>query len=164
GQEFSSYYVFYGSLFFAVLYISSLRFLYERATGWVLRLAGYQRNAVLVGTGAHIEAVAHALDASAHTPVNVIGFISTTPRPDNGLRALGTLERLPEVLREHTVDEVIIADPDFPQDAAVDLVDRCHAQGVRVRIAPSTMEVLIHRADFVPGQRVPLLHLRPPAS
>src|SRR3954451_21757195 len=93
GQEFSSYYVFYGSLFFAVLYVSTFRFVYERLTGWVLRIAGYQRNDVLVGTGAHIEAVAHALDASALSPINVIGFISMTPRPDRGLRSLGTLEQ-----------------------------------------------------------------------
>jgi exopolysaccharide biosynthesis polyprenyl glycosylphosphotransferase len=162
GQEFSSYYVFYGSLFFAVLYVSTFRFVYERVTGWILRMAGYRRNAVLVGTGAHIEAVAHALDASAHSPINVIGFISMTPRPHNGLRSLGTLDHLPEVLRENTVDEVIITDPDFPQLEAVELVDRCHAHGVRVRIAPSTMEILIHRAEFVPGQGVPLFEMRPP--
>src|SRR4051812_8888251 len=162
GQEFSSYYVFYGSLFFAVLYVSSFRFIYERVTGWLLRLAGYQRNAVLVGTGAHIEAVAHALDASAHSPINVIGFISMTPRPDNGLRSLGTLEHLPEVLREHTVDEGIIAHPHFPQPQAVELVHRRHPQGVRVRIAPSRMEILIPRAEFVPGRGVPLFEMRPP--
>ena len=33
---------------------------------------------------------------------------------------------------------------------------------MRVRIAPSTMEVLVHRAEFVPGQSVPLFELRPP--
>src|SRR5205814_8510645 len=32
GEQFSSYYVFYGSLLFAVIYVSSLRMLYERAT------------------------------------------------------------------------------------------------------------------------------------
>jgi len=31
-----------------------------------------------------------------------------------------------------------------------------------VRIAPSTMEILIHRAEFVPGQSVPLFELKPP--
>ena len=46
--------------------------------------------------------------------------------------------------------------PDFPEDEAVLLVDQCHAQGVRVRIAPSTMELLIHRAEFVAGEAVPL--------
>ncbi len=57
---------------------------------------------------------------------------------------------------------MIIADPDFPQDDAVELVDQCHRRGVRVRLAPSTMEILIHRAEFVPGQSVPLFELGPP--
>ncbi len=66
------------------------------------------------------------------------------------------------MLDAERVDEVIIADPDFPQDDAVELVDRCHRRGVRVRIAPSTMEILIHRAEFVPGESVPLFELAPP--
>src|SRR5256714_5254610 len=83
GERFSSYYVFYGSLFFAVLYISSLRVLYEHATGAILRAAGYQRRAVLVGTGAHIEAVAHALADAPPPPGQPFGYISRTPRPHN---------------------------------------------------------------------------------
>jgi len=35
-------------------------------------------------------------------------------------------------------------------------------RGVSVRLAPSTMEILIHRAEFVPGQSVPLFELGPP--
>jgi exopolysaccharide biosynthesis polyprenyl glycosylphosphotransferase len=161
GEDFSSYYIFYGSLFFAVVFVSVLRYVYERLTGWVLRLAGYQRRAVLVGTGQHIEAVAHALADSAGA-INVIGFVSLTPRPDNGLVSLGTLADLGRVVVDHHVDEVIIADPAFPQPQAVELVDQCHQRGVVVRVAPSTMEILIHRAEFVPGQSVPLFELKPP--
>src|SRR3954466_6749381 len=98
GERFSGYYVFYGSLFFGVLYIATFRTLYERSTGAILRAAGYQRRAVLVGTGAHIEAVAHALEDAAHSPVNLIGFIPVSPRPDDGLRSLWSLDDLPEVL------------------------------------------------------------------
>jgi exopolysaccharide biosynthesis polyprenyl glycosylphosphotransferase len=162
GNEYSSYYIFYGSLFFAVAYVTTLRFVYERVTGALLRLAGYQRRTVLVGTGEHIEDVASALRDGSDTSINVIGFVSITPRPDNGIVSLGTLEHLPEVLEDHRVDEVVIADPDFPQQQAVELVDQCHQRGVRVRIAPSTMEILVHRAEFVPGQSVPLFELRPP--
>ncbi len=163
GETFSSFYIFYGTLFFAVLYVSSARWAYERATGSVLRAAGYRRRAVLVGTGKHIEAVAHALrDAPDHEGIEVVGFISLTPRPDNGLRSLGTLDEIGRVLAENRLDEVIIADPEFPQQQAVELVDRCHQKGVRVRVAPSTMEILIHRAEFVPGQSVPLFELKPP--
>jgi exopolysaccharide biosynthesis polyprenyl glycosylphosphotransferase len=161
GYDFSSYYIFYGSLFFSVAYVSMFRFAYERLTGRVLRAAGYQRRAVLVGTGEHIEDVAHAL-AAGDEGINVIGFISLSPRPDNGLMSLGTLDDLGDVVVDHRVDEVIIADPEFPEREAVELVDECHQRGVTVRIAPSTMEILVHRAEFVPGQSVPLFELKPP--
>jgi exopolysaccharide biosynthesis polyprenyl glycosylphosphotransferase len=163
GESFSSYYIFYGTLFFAVAYVSTARFAYEQGTGLLLRAAGYKRRAVLVGTGEQIEAVAHALVASGgNSPVQVIGFISLTPRPDNGLRSLGDLSDIGRIVEEHKADEVIIADPAFPQQKAVELVDTCHQRGVVVRIAPSTMEILIHRAEFVPGQSVPLFELKPP--
>ena len=162
GETYSSYYIFYGTLTFAIIIIGSLRWGYEALSGLLLRAAGYRRRAVLVGSGDHIEEVAHALIDEVHAPVEMVGFISLTPRPDNGLRSLGQFEDLPAVLDAHRVQEVIIADPDFPQEKAVDLVDECHRRGVTVRIAPSTMEILVHRAEFVPGASVPLFELRPP--
>jgi exopolysaccharide biosynthesis polyprenyl glycosylphosphotransferase len=162
GEQYSSYYVFYGTLTFAIIYVGLMRGLYERFTGAVLRAAGYRRRAVLVGSGQHIEDVAHALGVEARAPVELVGFISLTPRPDNGLRSLGQLEELGEVIDVHRVQEVIIADPDFPEERAVELVDVSHQRGVTVRIAPSTMEILVHRAEFVPGSSVPLFELRPP--
>src|SRR5215211_7201759 len=162
GEQYSSYYIFYGTLAFAIAIIGSLRWLYEQITGVILRAAGYRRRAVLVGSGRHIEDVAHALGDEVHAPVEMVGFISLTPRPDNGLRSLGRIDDLPAVLDAHRIQEVIIADPDFPEERAVELVDQCHRRAVTVRIAPSTMEILVHRAEFVPGASVPLFELRPP--
>ena len=161
-EQYTSYYIFYGTLCFAIGYVAILRWGYEQVTGALLTAAGYSRRAVLVGSGKHIEDVAHALQDEVHTPIEMLGFISITPRPDNGLRSLGQIEELPRVLDEHGVQEVIIADPDFPQDLCVELVDQCHRRGVHVRIAPSTMEILVQRAEFVPGGTVPLFELKPP--
>ena len=161
-RDYNSYYIFYGTLAFAIVYVSVLRWAYEGISGLLLRAAGYRRRALLVGSGKHIEDVAHALSDEVHAPVQMLGFISLTPRPDNGLRSLGQIEELPRVLEEHAVQEVIIADPEFPQDLAVELVDQCHQRGVHVRIAPSTMEILLARAEFVPGASVPLFELKPP--
>ncbi len=162
GEQYTSYYIFYGTLCFGIAYVSTIRWLYEKATGMLLRAAGYRRRALLVGSGSHIEDVHHALVDEVHAPVDMIGFISLEPRPNNGLRSLGRIEDLPAVLEHHRVQEVIIADPDFPEEQAVELVDQCHRRGVTVRIAPSTMEILVHRAEFVPGASVPLFELRPP--
>jgi exopolysaccharide biosynthesis polyprenyl glycosylphosphotransferase len=162
GQHFSSYFIFYGSLIFATIYIAALREIHLRLTGRVLEQAGYRRRAVLVGSGKHIEEVARALAERARAQVQILGYISLTPRPQNGLRSLGGLDDMPHVLEHERPQEVIIADPDFPQDKAVELVDMCHRRGVTVQVAPSTMEILIDRAEFSPGHTVPLFTLRPP--
>jgi exopolysaccharide biosynthesis polyprenyl glycosylphosphotransferase len=158
GHQFSSYYIFYGSLFFALVYVSALRWVFERISGAVLRAAGFRRRAVLVGSGSHIDAVAHALRDSSE--VEPFGFVASSPRASDGLRDFGSLEALARSF--DVIDEVLIADPAFPQDQAVDLVDRCHRHGVRVRVAPSTMEILMDRVEFVPGQSLPLFEVKPP--
>jgi exopolysaccharide biosynthesis polyprenyl glycosylphosphotransferase len=162
GDHFSSYYIFYGSLIFGTIYIGLLRQMHTQVTGWLLEQAGYQRRGLIVGSGKHIEAVAHALEDRARTRVQLVGYISLTPRPQNGLRSLGQLDELQDILARERVEEVIIADPDFPQERAVELVDICHRRGVMVHVAPTTMEILFDRAEFIPGQSVPLFTLRPP--
>src|SRR5262245_17866906 len=88
GEHFSSYYLFYGSLVFALFYVSSLRGAYEWLTGVILRAAGYRRRAVLVGTCKHIRDLANALHDVPHSPIEVVGFLSPRALPANGLRPL----------------------------------------------------------------------------
>jgi exopolysaccharide biosynthesis polyprenyl glycosylphosphotransferase len=163
GEHFSSYWIFYGSFIFGVVYDSALREVYTQVTGRLLEQVGYRRRAVLVGSGTHIGAVADALEGSARTSVDVLGYISIGMTPQGGLRSLGGLDDLDAVLGREQPDEVIIADPDFPQGPALDLAETCHARGITVHVAPSTMEILLDRAEFVPGESLPLFTLRPPA-
>lgn len=163
GEHFSSYYIFYSSLFFATVYIATLRSLHRYMTGWLLEQAGYSRRALLVGTGKQVAAVADALSESSRTGIEVVGAISPSSETSGaGPPCLGHLEDLPRITASARVQEVIITDPDFKRDQAIELVDVCHRQGVTVHMAPSTMQVLLDRAQFVPGQSVPLFTLRPP--
>jgi exopolysaccharide biosynthesis polyprenyl glycosylphosphotransferase len=162
GHTFSSYYIFYGSLALAVVTVSLLRWAHTRVSGWLLARAGYSRRTLLVGSGRQLDQVAHALADSPRGEIEPVGYVSLTPRPGNGLRSLGELSELPEILGEHRVQDVIIADPDFPPAQAVELVDVCHQRGIEVHVAPSTMGILTQRAEFVPGQSLPLFTLRPP--
>ncbi|MGN6190456.1 MAG: sugar transferase [Conexibacter sp.] len=162
GHRFSSYYIFYGTLALAIVTISLLRWAHTHVTGWLLARAGYVRRTLLVGSGKQLDQVAHALADAPYGGIQPVGYVSLTPRPDNGLRSLGRLSELPEILAEHRVQDVIIADPDFPQDKAVELVDVCHRRGIEVHVAPSTMSILTQQAEFVPGQSLPLFTLRPP--
>ena len=159
GESFQSYYIFYGTLFFALIYVSAFRWAFENLSGAILRAAGYRRRAVLVGSGANIQAVSHALRDSRE--IEPYGFVARTPVALlDGLRDFRSLEQLERHF--DSIDEVLIADPDFPAEEAVELVDRCHRQSVRVRVAPSTMEILMDRVEYVPGQALPLFELKPP--
>jgi exopolysaccharide biosynthesis polyprenyl glycosylphosphotransferase len=162
GEHFSSYYIFYGSLFFGTAYIGTLRAVHLRITGWLLERAGFCRRALLVGSGTRVRAVADALAALSQIPVEIVGYVSASPGQEDGVRPLGRLEDLPRIVAEGRVQDVIIGDPDFQAEQAVELVDLCHRGGVEVHVAPSTMTLLVERPRFVPGQSAPLFTLRPP--
>src|SRR5579862_872723 len=80
GRHFASYYIFYASFFFALLYVGTFRSSYEEVTGALLRAAGYRRRAVLVGSPEHVEAVARALAAGPAPTVEVVGSVLRAPR------------------------------------------------------------------------------------
>jgi exopolysaccharide biosynthesis polyprenyl glycosylphosphotransferase len=44
----------------------------------------------------------------------------------------------------------------------LEIVEQAHRQGVKVRLAPDTTELLVQRGEYVPGQGAPLFELRPP--
>ncbi len=159
GESYASYYIFWGTLTFALFYVSAFRWAFERLSGAILRAAGYRRRAVLVGTGAQVTAVAHAL-SDQDSGVDPVGFVSLGSESADGLKDLGPIEQLEQHFDD--IDEVLLTDPQFPQERAVDLVERCHAHGVRVRVAPSTMEILMDRIEFVPGQTLPLFEVKAP--
>ena len=76
----------------------------------MLRAAGYRRRAVLVGSGSNIQAVSALRDSREIEPY---GFVARTPVAlMDGLRDFRSLEQLERHF--DAVDEVLIADADFP--------------------------------------------------
>ncbi|MGH2850912.1 MAG: sugar transferase, partial [Solirubrobacteraceae bacterium] len=161
-SQFSSYYVFYASFFFGLAYLGLFRYLYEAVSGGLLRAAGYRRRALIVGSAEHVEAVRKALSTGSQPSVEVVDTVALSGERRGGVRSLGAVAQIGAKLVEGRVDEIVVADHDFPERELLELVDRAYEHGVRVRIAPSTMEVLVHHAEFVPGQSLPLFELRPP--
>jgi exopolysaccharide biosynthesis polyprenyl glycosylphosphotransferase len=51
---------------------------------------------------------------------------------------------------------------DYDEEQLLEIVQEAHQRGVKVRIAPTTAELLVQRAEYIPGQGVPLFELRPP--
>ena len=67
------------------------------------------------------------------------------------LPVLGGLDAVPQVLREQDVHELIVDDEGFTERELLQLVEDAHRAGVKVKIAPRTTELLVQRAEYLPG-------------
>jgi exopolysaccharide biosynthesis polyprenyl glycosylphosphotransferase len=144
------------------LTISLLRAAYGSASLEAMHLLGIRRRVVLVGEGESLRRVHSALaEARGGIEYEFVGAVSLGAEP--GLPVLGTtLDELPAVLAEVRPDELIITEQDVDEQSTLAVVEVAQRLGVRVRLAPTTTELLIHDGEYVPGQGVPLFELRPP--
>ena len=147
----------------AVAVIGGLRASYEIVTRDMWRIAGVRRRALLVGDNDRLVDLRRALGLGrSGIDYDFLGALTIDGAEDPLLNVLGCVDDLPNVLADLHPDELIVSGVDLDDRALLRLVDEAHQLGVRVQIAPTTTEVLTQRAEYVPGQGVPLFELRPP--
>jgi len=162
GHRFSTYGLAPTAFVLTAVLISLLRGAYDAITGRLLRRLGVRRRALLVGAGEHLTHL-HEMLGRARRGIDYEFVGALAPEPDGiELPLLGDLKALPRVLATQRVDEVILADSEFGERQLLETVEQAHRRGVKVRIAPKTTELLVQRADYVPGQSVPLFEVHSP--
>jgi exopolysaccharide biosynthesis polyprenyl glycosylphosphotransferase len=145
-----------------VLLIGVLRSSYEVVTRDLWRVTGARRRAILVGEGERLAALQRALGRGrGGIDYEFLGVLSRDPDIE-GVPFLGGVPDLARVLRNEHPDELIVSAADLGEEELLDLVEEAHRWGVKVRIAPTTAELLTQRGEYVAGQGVPLFELRPP--
>jgi len=164
GHEFSTYGLAPTAVVFCAVAIGALRASYDLVTEEVLRSLGARRYALLAGSGPNVTHL-HAALGSNRSGIDYEFVGAVAPSEDGlDLPLLGGPGDLPVVLSAgQRIDELIVTDSDFTDRELLEIVSQAHRRGVQVRIAPKATELLTTRAEFVPGQGVPLLELRPPA-
>jgi exopolysaccharide biosynthesis polyprenyl glycosylphosphotransferase len=162
GHRFSTYGLAPTAFVLTAILISFGRAAYDGLTGTLLRRVGVRRRALLVGAGEHLTHL-HDMLGRGRRGIDYEFVGALAPEPDGiELPILGDLRALSRVLATHRVDEVILADSEFGERELLETVEQAHRRGVKVRIAPKTTELLVQRADYIPGQSVPLFEVRSP--
>ena len=146
----------------SALTIGLLRAAYGSFALELMKVAGIRRRVVLAGKGEGLMRLRRELGAArGGIPYELVGSVSPVSEP--GLRLLGTsVEEIPGILTRERPDELILAESDFDERTVLDIVERAHRVGVRVRLAPNTTELLVQKGEYVPGTGLPLFELRPP--
>ncbi len=145
----------------SALAIGLLRAAYDSVSLELMRVAGIRRRVVLVGEGENLSRLKRSLAATrGGLGYEFVGAVARERPP--GLDHLGSREELSLVLEQVRPDEVILSEADLDERGVLEVVEQAHRQGIRVRLAPETTDLLVQRGEYVPGQGAPLFELRPP--
>ena len=111
-----------------------------------------QQRVLIAGAGEAGALILRELRANPQTGLIPVGFVDDDPHKHGMLiqrvRVLGGREAIPALVREHQVDQVIIAMPAAPGSAVREIVDICEQAGVRARIIPGMYELLSGAASI----------------
>ena len=107
---------------------------------------------LIAGAGEAGTLILRELRANPQTGLIPVGFVDDDPHKHGMLiqrvRVWGGREAIPALVREHQVDQVIIAMPTAPGAAVREIVDICEQAGVRARIIPGMYELLSGAASI----------------
>jgi exopolysaccharide biosynthesis polyprenyl glycosylphosphotransferase len=161
GYDFSTSGLIPTSVVVSAVAIGLFRAAYESASLEVMRAAGIRRRVVIVGAGESLTRLRSSLaGARSGLTYEFVGVVGPEAAP--GFKLLGPRAELPLVLDQVRPDEVILTESDFDERTVLEVVEQAHRQGIKVRLAPDTTELLVQRGEYVPGQGAPLFELRPP--
>ena len=151
------------ALLIAIVIDGLLRASYDTISREALHVLGVRRRAIVVGEGEHLDHLLRTLGSvRGGIEYDFVGVVSEDADDARELPRLGRVADLRAVLEQHPADELIVTDSDYSDRQLLQIVDYAHRSAVKVRIAPKTTELLVQRAEYVPGQGLPLFELRPP--
>jgi len=168
---------------FSGAYYSRLIFFY--AGIWILLLLGLSRGVerlvqrelrrrgigvtrvLIVGAGEAGRTVMRNLVARPEYGYQVVGFVDDMPQrgsTDIGrFKALGGTERIPALVAEDAVDEVIIALPWMAHRKILSIMGQCERQQVRAKIVPDLFQLSLSQVDMNDLNGIPLIGVREPS-
>jgi len=129
------------------------------------RMRGYgRRRAIIVGAAGRGEALLRALMAYRGLGYEIVGFADDDPQKADtqilGEKVLGTTAALPSLIRDLTIDEVLIAISSTSHQAILRIMGLCVGTKVVFKIVPDLYDIVSgHKTSQVYG--FPLIKLFP---
>jgi len=162
--------VFVADFIFVLVSIGALRFVMRAGQMFVRSRQINLIPTLVVGRGPEATLFIREMRERPALGYRVIGVVDTTPvdaqKSYEDVPVIGTLDSLPELIRDSGANEVIIADADVNADALFEVMMRCgRRRGVEFRIAPSLFNCLPRKTEIDQIGVLPMIRLfREPLS
>jgi len=118
---------------------------------------------VIVGAGEAGRTVMRTVVAHPELGFHIVGFVDDNPEKQTHIgrfKALGSVDNLPHLIEEETVDEVIITLPWMSHRKTMRIVHECERQQVRARIVPDLFQMSLSQVDVDDLGGIPLIGVR----
>ena len=145
--------------------IAVARLVLDRTLARLRRSGRVRTSPVLVlGTGPLAVNLAARIRSHAYLGLRVVGLVpERAGRPDDtldGFPLLGNFGTIRATIREHGVEEVIVAQPDLSPREILDFMLECEKEMVGTRVVPNMLESMLEEMTVEQIDGIPLFGLR----
>ena len=168
------------TFFYRPLVYSRLLFIYTGAL--IVALLGFSRlvksivlhklrqrgigvvRTLIVGAGEVGRTIMRNIVAQPGLGYQVVGFVDDNPEKghkDIGrFKGLGSIDNLPRIVQEESIDEVIITLPWMYHRKIISIMTQCEREGVRARLVPDLFQMSLSRMDVDDLGGVPMIGVK----
>lgn len=150
--------LFFALLTFWLLYLE--RLLVNLYINKLARKSFHSHNILIVGSHERSQLVKDLMEKQLSWGHTVLGRLSLKSEPRVSDDCMGTVDRLPQILREHEIDEVIFALNGDRAIALSEYLNYCRRMGVLVRILPSLWQADDPNISVEKCQTVPFITIK----
>jgi len=143
----------------SVLTVGLLRLLHRLlALAFRRRGVGIKRVLVVGGSNALGRRIMHSIATERSQAARVVGFADLKPCDDFGrFRFLGTVREIDSIVRQHLIDEIVIALPDASDRERLEIIGHCRRENVSFWVVPDLYQIRLNRVDVDTVNGIPLM-------
>ncbi|MHB0875130.1 MAG: sugar transferase [Anaerolineae bacterium] len=158
--------VFFYAAVLIVLLLAIVRWLKHMGLDYLRRRGIGIARVLIVGAGEVGRAVIRSIVAHPELGYQIVGFVDDDPEDGSSdlgrIRCLGPTSRVAALVREGSIDEVIVTLPWVYHRQILAIMGECQQLAVGARVVPDIFQMSLNRVDVQQLDGIPLLGLREP--
>jgi exopolysaccharide biosynthesis polyprenyl glycosylphosphotransferase len=160
--DFSRVMVIYSWLLTVVL-VTVSRSLFVLIRNWLRKRGLWSDRLLIVGTGDVGRMILQKVRQMPRLGYRVVGFVDGESSPGQeimGVPVLGGVDDIPDIIKEHDIEEVIIGRPELSHQEVLAIISRCERGQVGIKIFPDLFQIIATELSIGDLGGMPLLTVR----
>lgn len=146
-----------------ILLVLIFRLTIRSATRYARKRGFNQRHILIVGAGELGQYFAQKLKVNPEMGLRIVGYVDDSPDKQGkvieGISVLGTLDDVPEIIRQKGIEQVYAALPMSAHRRMFSLLSQIQNECVDIRIIPDILQYITLRAGFINMDGIPVINL-----